>query len=436
MTKEREVIIMKKLKVALAGLGSRGKDTYAKCANVYPEKMEIVAIADIDRSKVDEVASLYNIPQNMCFNSAEELLEQEKLADVMFITTQDKQHVGHAIPALKKGYHLLLEKPISPDLDECREIVKVAKEYNRKVVVCHVLRYTPFFTKLKQMIEEDSIGDVVNVMAIENVGYWHQAHSFVRGNWRNSETTSPMILAKCCHDMDLYLWLTGKTCKSVSSFGSTYLFKEECAPEGATLRCLDGCKAKENCPFDAEKIYISHKKIGVANGYNSWPLDVLTLHPSVESITEAIKTGPYGRCVYHCDNNVVDHQVVNLEMTDGSNVHLTMSAFTATGSRYAKFMGTKGEIIADMSTNIIKLTRFGEDTVEIDVSKIASDFSGHGGGDNRMVSEFLDLIIYDKEPTSAITSVEHSVESHYCALAAEKSRLEGGQAIELSSLRK
>ena len=436
MTKEREVIIMKKLKVALAGLGSRGKDTYAKCANVYPEKMEIVAIADIDRSKVDEVASLYNIPQNMCFNSAEELLAQEKIADVMFITTQDKQHVGHAIPALKKGYHLLLEKPISPDLDECREIVKVAKECNRKVVVCHVLRYTPFFTKLKQMIEEDSIGEIVNVMAIENVGYWHQAHSFVRGNWRNSETTSPMILQKCCHDMDLYLWLTGKTCKSVSSFGSTYLFKEECAPEGAALRCLDGCSAKENCPFDAEKIYISHKKIGVANGYNSWPLDVLTLHPSVESITEAIKTGPYGRCVYHCDNNVVDHQVVNLEMTDGSNVHLTMSAFTATGSRYAKFMGTKGEIIADMSTNIIKLTRFGEDTVEIDVSKIANDFSGHGGGDNRMVSEFLDLIIYDKEPTSAITSVEHSVESHYCALAAEKSRLEGGQVIELNSLRK
>jgi predicted dehydrogenase len=427
---------MKKLKVALAGLGSRGKDTYAKCADIYPDKMEIVAIADIDIAKVNEVSSLYNIPRNMCFNSAEELLEQERVADVMFITTQDKQHVGHAIPALKKGYHILLEKPISPDLDECREIVKVAKEYNRKVVVCHVLRYTPFFTKLKQMIEEDSIGDVVNVMALENVGYWHQAHSFVRGNWRNSETTSPMILAKCCHDMDLYLWLTGKTCKSVSSFGSTYLFKEECAPEGAALRCLDGCKAKENCPFDAEKIYITNKKIGVANGYKSWPLDVVALHPSVDSITEAIKTGPYGRCVYYCDNNVVDHQVVNLEMTDGSNVHLTMSGFTATGSRYAKFMGTKGEIIADMSTNIIKLTRFGEDTVEIDVSKIANDFSGHGGGDNRMVSEFLDLLIYDKEPTSAITSVEHSVESHYCALAAEESRLSGGQLIELDTFRK
>lgn len=426
---------MKKLKVALAGLGSRGKDTYAKCANIFPDRMEIVAIADIDNNKVEEVAGLYNISKDMCFNSAEELLEQDKLADVIFITTQDKEHVGHAIPALKKGYHVLLEKPISPDLEECRKIVRVAKECNRRVVVCHVLRYTPFFTKIKEIIENDTIGDIVNIMAIENVGYWHQAHSFVRGNWRDSETTSPMILAKSCHDMDMYLWLTGKTCKSVSSFGSTFLFKKECAPEGATTRCMDGCKAKDSCPFDAEKIYLTNKKMGAINGNKGWPLNVLTLHPTVESVTEAIKTGPYGRCVYYCDNNVVDHQVVNLNMTDGSTIHLTMSGFTATGSRYAKFMGTKGEIVADMSENIIKVTRFGEDTEEIDISKLASDFSGHGGGDNRMVSEFLDLIINDKEPTSAITSVEHSVESHYCALAAEISRLNGGQIVELDTLR-
>ena len=244
-----------------------------------------------------------------------------------------------------------------------------------------------------------------------------------------------MILQKCCHDMDLYLWLTEKTCKSVSSFGSTYLFKKERAPAGAALRCTDGCKVKKSCPFDAEKIYIEHKKIGAANGFKDWPLDVLALHPTVESITKAIKTGPYGRCVYHCDNNVVDHQVVNLEMTDGSTVHLTMSGFTATGSRYAKFMGTEGEIIADMSENTIKITRFGEDTEEIDVSKLAEDFSGHGGGDIRMVNEFLDMIIDDKEPTGAITSVENSVESHYCALAAEMSRLNGGMPVELDTLR-
>ncbi len=426
----------KKLTVALAGLGSRGKDTYAPTAKLFPDKMEIVAIADIDPAKVEEVAKEYNIPKECCFSSAEEMLKKEKLADAMFITTQDRQHVRQAIPALQKGYHLLLEKPISPDLDECREIVKVAKECNRKVVVCHVLRYTPFFTKLKEIIESGEIGDTVSVMAIENVCYWHQAHSFVRGNWRDSNETSPMILQKCCHDMDLYLWLTGKSCKSVTSFGDLYLFKPEKAPEGAAMRCLDGCKAKEACPFDAEKIYISNEKTGVANGKTDWPCNVLALHPTVESIMEEIKTGPYGRCVYHCDNNVVDHQVVNLDMTDGTTMSFTMCAFTSEGSRYAKIMGTKGDIVADMKLNTIDIGRYGKPHEIIDVSKIASDFSGHAGGDNRMVEEFLDWVISDKKPTSAITSVEHSMESHYIALAAEKSRLAGGTCIDLDTLRK
>ena len=289
---------------------------------------------------------------------------------------------------------------------------------------------------MKDVLDTGVIGDVVSVMSIENVGYWHQAHSFVRGNWRNSETTSPMILQKCCHDMDLLLWLTGKTCESVSSFGDTYLFKEECAPEGAALRCMDGCKAKENCPYDAEKIYLDHHKIGAKTGYKEWPLDVLTLHPSVETIAEAIKTGPYGRCVYHCDNNVVDHQVVNMKMTDGTTISHTMCGFTATGSRYAKFMGTKGEIIADMTENTIKITVFGrKDTEVIDISQIASDFSGHGGGDNRMVEEFLDMLINKTGPTKRTTSVEQSVESHYCALAAEESRINGGKVIFLDKYR-
>lgn len=423
----------KKVRVALAGLGSRGKDTYAKAAKLFPEKMEITAIADIDPAKVEEVAREYNVPREACFSSAEELLDQERLADVMFITTQDRQHVRHAIPALRRGYHLLLEKPISPKLEECRELVKVAKECQRQVIVCHVLRYTPIYSKLKEILDSGAVGEIVSVMSIENVGWWHQAHSFVRGNWRNSDTTSPMILQKCCHDMDLLLWLTGKTCKSVSSFGSTYLFDEAHAPQGAAKRCLDGCKARAGCPFDAEKIYMDHKKIGLHSGNTEWPLDVLTLHPTEESIMEAIKTGPYGRCVYYCDNNVVDHQVVNLNMTDGSTISHTMCAFTATGSRYAKFMGTRGEVIADMSGNILKITEFGKDTEVIDISKLAEDFSGHGGGDNRMVEEFLDMIIEGKGPNNRTTSVERSMESHYCALAAEESRLRGGEVIELSS---
>lgn len=426
----------RKITVALAGLGSRGKDAYAVAAKSFPEKMEIVAIADIDEAKVLEVANEYGIPKEACFSSAEEMLKQDKLAEVMIISTQDRQHVGQAVPALRKGYHLLLEKPISPDLDECRELVRVAEECKRHVIVCHVLRYTPYYSKLKEIISGGTIGAVVSVMSIENVGYWHQAHSFVRGNWRNSDTTSPMILQKCCHDMDLLLWLTGKTCESVSSFGSLYLFKEECAPDGAAKRCMDGCKAKEQCPFDAEKIYIKHHKIGAERNYKEWPLDVLALHPTVESITEAIQTGPYGRCVYHCDNNVVDHQVVNLNMTDGSTISHTMCAFTATGSRYSKIMGTKGEIVADMTGNLIVITKFGESQSEtIDISATATDFSGHGGGDIKMVEEFLDMLIDGNASTDRTTFVAQSMESHYAALAAEQSRLAGGAVVRLEQLR-
>ncbi len=426
---------MRQLRVALAGLGSRGKDTYAKTAKLFPEKMKITAIADIDPDKVAEVAREYGVPAEHCFSSAEELLAQEKLADVMFITTQDQQHVGHAIPALKKGYDLLLEKPVSPDLQECRDLLKTAQECGRKVVVCHVLRYTPFYTKLKEILDAGRIGETVTVMGIENVGYWHQAHSFVRGNWRNSDTTSPMILQKCCHDMDLLLWLTGKTAESVTSYGSTYLFKEEMAPEGAALRCMDGCAAKAECPFDAEKIYLTNEKTGVEHGHTGWPCNVLTLHPTPESVREAIQKGPYGRCVYHCDNNVVDHQVVNICMTDGSTISFTMSGFTEKNSRYTKFMGTKGEITADLHENTIEVQEFGKAPEIIDVSKLSDDFSGHAGGDNRMVEEFLDMLIEGKEPEKSMTTLERSLESHYIALAAERSRLEGGRVVKMSEMR-
>lgn len=425
----------KRLNVAIAGLGSRGKDTYAAAARLFPDKMKIVAIADTNLEKVRETAKEYQVPEEGCFDSAEEMLAKEKLADVVFIATQDRQHVKHAIPALQKGYHLLLEKPISPDLGECRELIRTAKECNRQVVICHVLRYAPFYAKLKELIDADTIGEIVSVMAIENVGWWHQAHSFVRGNWRNSDITSPMILQKCCHDMDILLWLTEKTCKSVSSFGDNYLFRKERAPKGAAKRCLEGCRAKADCPFDAEKIYMDHRKYGVRHGNCEWPLDVLTLHPGEESVKKALLTGPYGRCVYDCDNNVVDHQVVNLNMTDGSTISLTMCGFTSEISRYTKFMGTKGEIIADMGANTIEITRFGTEKIIVDVDGLAEDLKRHGGGDYRLVEDFLDMILEGRGPDGRTTSVECSMESHYCALAAEESRLKGGAVIEIASMR-
>lgn len=440
--KERKMSMSKKITVALAGLGSRGKDTYAHAAEVYSDKMEIVAVADINDKKVQMVAEWYHIPADCCYKSAEEMLQRPRLADVMFITTLDRQHVRQAIAALRKGYHVLLEKPISPDLNECREIVKVAKECNRKVVVCHVLRYTPVFRKVKEILDSGVLGDIVDINASENVGWFHMAHSFVRGNWRNSDESSPMILQKCCHDMDLYLWLANKKCESISSFGNTYLFKKENAPEGCAERCLDGCRIKEKCPYDAEAIYLDNERIGARKGNNGWPLDVLTEVPTPESVEEALKKGPYGRCVYHCDNNVVDHQVINMNMTDGSTMSFSMCGFTADFARHAQFCGTKGEMKVtmgawDVEDDFIEVSLYGKQlkTKRIRAVDLADDFSGHGGGDLTMVEEFLDILLGNREVSPSITSLEASVESHYCALAAEQSRLQNGAVIQLDDIR-
>ncbi len=211
---------MRQYTVAIAGLGGRGLHTYAKYQDKFPQRMKIVAVADIDKEKVEYAGNMYAVPQDMRFDSAESLLAREKLADVLILATQDRQHVAQALVALEKGYDILLEKPISPFLDDCKALRAAVKRTGRFVLVCHVLRYTTFYRTVKKAIDDGKIGDIVSVQAIENVGYWHMAHSFVRGNWRNSDVESPMILQKCCHDFDIYGWLIGKKCIGVSSFGN------------------------------------------------------------------------------------------------------------------------------------------------------------------------------------------------------------------------
>ncbi|HIR20564.1 MAG TPA: Gfo/Idh/MocA family oxidoreductase [Candidatus Pelethomonas intestinigallinarum] len=418
---------------AIAGFGDRGS-TYASMQNLFPDKMKVVAVADLNPAKVEKAKKLYDIPEEHCFSSAEEMLAQPRLADVMVVSTMDRQHVGHAIPALEKGYHILLEKPISPELSQCKKILDAARTCPGKVIVCHVLRYTVFYNTLKDLIQSGRIGDVVTICANENVGYWHQAHSFVRGNWRNSRESSPMILQKSCHDMDILTWLLGKRCKTVSSFGGTQLFKAARAPEGAALRCLDGCKAKENCPFDAEKIYITSPKTGRVHG-DSWITSVLSVENTVESTYKALREGPYGRCVYHCDNDVVDHQQTNLLMEDGSTVSFTMCAFTESCYRTFKAMGTRGEIEADMLSNLIRVRVFGQPEEVIDVGKLAGDLKGHGGGDSGIIQDLLDMLRSGAEPNERTTTLEHSMESHFIALAAEESRLHGGRVVELEAFK-
>ena len=424
----------KKLTVAILGFGSRGRTAYGMELLTLKDRAQVVAIADHHEERLRMGAEAHGIPENMCFHSAEELLAQPKLADVAMICTQDRMHVTHAIAALRKGYDLLLEKPVSPLLSELQELTRVAKEEGRKVVVCHVLRYTPFFQTIKQAIDSGRLGTVVNIQALENVRYWHQAHSFVRGNWRREDETSPMILAKCCHDLDYLIWLSSSRVERVSSFGSLMYFKPENAPQGAAKRCLDGCLAKDSCPYDCEKIYLTNPDTGVLAGHTDWPVDVLSEYPTEESIRESIQNGPYGRCVFACDNDVVDNQIVNLQMESGAVLNLTMSAFTSHGGRTVKVMGTHGDLWGDMDQNIIRITEFGKETEVIDLGTIADNFEGHGGGDRGLVLAFLDYM-EGKDPGNTITTLDTSIESHLAALAAEQSRLEKGAPVEIAPMR-
>lgn len=406
---------MKPITAVVLGAGSRG-ETYAGYAADYPAELEIVAVAEPRPERREQFARRHGIPAERCFESWRELLAQPRLADAAFVCTLDDDHMAPALLALEKGYHILLEKPMSNREEECVAIEAAAEKAGKVMAVCHVLRYTPFFQTIKGLIDEGAVGEVCAISQIENVAYWHQAHSFVRGNWRNSDQTSPMILQKSCHDMDILLWLSGKNCKRVSSFGSLRHFTPENAPEGAPERCLDGCPHAERCLYYAPKLYLT--------GNTGWPVDVLTTDLTPAGIEKALREGPYGRCVYHCDNNVVDRQVVNLELEDGVVCSFVMSAFTANCCRQLKVLGTLGQIQADMGTKEVWLHPFGGEPRKIDVPEADS---GHGGGDYGLLRDFLTVL---RQGGESRTSAKQSLQSHLICFAAERSRLEG-RTIEL-----
>ena len=408
---------MKPITAVVLGAGSRG-EIYASYAKAHPDELQIVAVAEPRPDRLKLLADTHNIPAELRYDSWQALLSQPKMADATFICTLDDDHAAPALQALALGYHILLEKPMSNTEEECRAIEAAAAAAGKTMAVCHVLRYTPFYQTLKGLIEQGEIGQVCAISQIENVAYWHQAHSFVRGNWRNSKETSPMLLQKSCHDMAILLWLTNQNCIKVSSFGSLLHFTPENAPVGAPRHCLDGCPHSETCPYYAPKIYLT--------GSTEWPVDVLTTDLTPEGITKALQEGPYGRCVYYCDNDVVDRQAVSLEFDGGAVGTFIMTAFTAEHGRQLKIMGTKGQIKADMAAGAIVLQPFGKEpqTIPLDMG---SETSGHGGGDFGLMRDFLRVL---RDGGESRSSAKVSLQSHLICFAAERSRLEG-RTIEL-----
>jgi predicted dehydrogenase len=464
-------------KAALLGAGRRGFHVYGNYAKKNRKKLKFVAVAEPIKKRRENFARLHNISPNMCFQSWKDLLSHDKLADIIFVCTQDQMHTEPTLLALEKGYHVMLEKPMAHRLSDCIEIIHKVEETGRILGVSHVLRYTEFFSTIFNIIKKGILGDIVNISHRENVSWYHMAHSYIRGPWANSEKSSPMILSKACHDFDLLFWMVGSPPKRISSFGSLMHFKAENAPKGAPKFCLDGCEEKNNCKYYAPRTYIDilpiiqimlkgknrlYKFLGKLRKnhvklltflstifpifkklryWSEWPVYYLYKDQEEDFSDKAkldiLKSSPYGRCVYHCDNNVVDHQITNIEFENGVTANFTMHGFSEKEGRTIRIDGTEATLLGEFHDAYKKLTLFnhfsGEKKIVLN-QKLSLDTSEHGGGDKKLIDAFIETLI-NPNIVQPLTNARNCLESHLMAFAANESRIKG-IIIDMDNFRK
>ncbi|TQN31187.1 oxidoreductase family protein [Haloactinospora alba] len=410
---------MPPVRVMIVGAGSRGS-SYAEWIRHHPETAEIVAVAEPRPQYREPLAEANDVPPQARFGDWRDAVAHPRLADVALVCTLDDAHLEPAVALAERGYHLLVEKPLAQTPEECTRIVSAAQRNGVLLGVCHVLRYTAYTRVMKEIVDSGGIGEIASADHLEPVGFWHHAHSYVRGNWRREDHSAPMLLTKSCHDLDWLRYVLGREAVSVSSFGNRKHFRPEAAPSGAASRCLD-CAVEPDCPYSAPRIYGSF----LDEGHTGWPLDVLTPHPSRETVTRALREGPYGRCVYHCDNDVVDHQVVALEFAGGASATFTMTAFNRARPRQTSIFGTRGELFCDGDT----ITHYdflsgASRTIEVEPTDDGRGGSGHGGGDGGLLASFLSAAAAG-DPEMVVTSGEDALRSHMLVFTAERARREG-----------
>lgn len=399
----------KALTAITIGAGSRG-NVYGGYALAHADELDIIGVAEPIALRNERYTRKHNIPEQNRFNTWERVFERPKFADAVIITTPDNLHYGPCMKALEMGYDVLLEKPISPSPQECMNILNLAKKKNRIVAVCHVLRYAPYFIKMRELIQNDGVGELISIQHLEPIEHIHMSHSYVRGNWHNSKQTTPIILAKSCHDLDILKWMIGKPSKTIQAFGDLKWFRKENAPKGSTPRCGDGCAVEANCPYSAQKIYYRER---------GW-LYVFDLPEEKEkqgdAILEKLKTTNYGRCVYRMENDQPDHYITNIQFEDNITASFSMEAFTPWGGRRTRVMGSMGFIEGDMTGMKHYDFRTGKTTDW----KEQSD--GHGGGDWRLVQNWIQAVT-QQNPALLTSTIDASIESHIMGFAAEESRL-------------
>ena len=403
---------------SVVGLGGRASAYLSALQELYPNEHQVVAVADPDPAKQARARNDYGLQDNQIFDTDLDLMEQPRLSDVAIVATQDKLHLRDIRGLLAKGYDLILEKPVATTLEELQEIAAVSKSFpDQMVAVCHVLRHTVFFGEIRRILESGRFGPVVSIQHNENIGYYHFAHSYVRGPWNNSETSGPLTLTKSCHDMDILLYLLENThCQQISSYGALSIFnRDHYDPATMAPMCVD-CPQNESCAFSAPKLYSSGKIKSVVFDLSS-----------VDKVRKNLGTSPYGRCVYHCDNNVVDHQSTAIQFDNGVTATFSLSAFSAKVNRSLKIMCQFGEIRAIEKPYLIETTDFRTD--ETTVTELDIHDRGHGGGDKAIVKDFMESYLHGVPFNSTL---EHAIESHAMALLAEESRKDNGNAKSVS----
>lgn len=429
----------KPITAIIVGAGHRAF-VYSELAKTNPEMLKIVGVADPNPVRRKKAREHFGFGEDMCFESAQALAEKGKLADAVINGTMDEQHLETAVPLLNAGYDMLLEKPFAPNEKEMREIVECARKNHSKVMICHVLRYTPFYYSIKERIVNGEIGDIINIQTTEHMSYHHLSTSYVRGKWANSDKChTSMLLAKCCHDLDIMMWMMSETKPTqISSFGNRFQFKAENAPKEAGTICMKDCPLVDSCVYSTKRLYIDHPDRWA---FYAWDALEDIENPSIEDKIALMKSdNPYARCIYKCDNNVVDHQSVLVNFESGATGTHNMVGGSAEPRRNIHIIGTKGEIFGNFEESkftVLKINPSPDahneecDVEEVDL-KVSGDmvgaYGGHGGGDERLAADFVKFIRGEK-PSLACTSIFDSVAGHLSVYLADNSRENNGEPM-------
>lgn len=411
----------------VVGAGNRGRLVYAAWARRHPDRLRVVAVAEPDERSRESVGDQHGIPPERRFRDWKECLEGPRLADVAILATSDTLHVEPALAAVARGYDVLLEKPIAPTPAECVTVVEAAERAGRLLQIGHVLRYTPFYEKVHEIVASGALGDVVHLDLKEHVAAWHMTHSYVRGRFRNRALAAPILLAKSCHDLDLIAWLAGRPALRVASFGALGHYRPERAPAGTPERCTDGCPVQASCPHDAVRFYLDPDDALARH----WPWVDVSADPSREARRRGLETGRYGRCVYRCDNDALDHQVVALEFAGGLTASFSLHGLAAQEQRTIRVTGERGELRGLLDGGVIEVSRPG--VVGVERHEVGGRVIGHFGGDEGLMAHFSALVAGGRRD-AVRASGRSALASHLVGFAAERAR-EQGAVVDVEAFR-